>query len=98
MDARERKGLELAARARIERHRSYWSVPSSAGLGGGGYKVDLDATTCTCEDYELRRPALCKHIHAVRFVMEREKGSSLPAETPEPEKEPEPKAVRKASG
>lgn len=97
MDARELKGLELAARARIERHRSYWSVPSSAGLGGGGYKIDLNATTCTCEDFELHRPAPCKHLHAVRFVMEREKGVSPPVETPAPELPPEPKP-RKASG
>jgi transposase len=76
MDSRELKGLELAARARVERHRSYWSVPSSGGLGLG-YKVSLDAKACTCEDYDLRKLP-CKHVFAVRYVMEREAGTMPP--------------------
>ena len=75
MDTREFKGLELAARAAIEHRKTYWYVPSASH--GGGYKVDYDATTCTCEDFELRRLP-CKHVFAVRFVKERNRGKALP--------------------
>jgi len=75
MDTREFKGLELAARANIEWRKTYWYVPSASSEGG--YRVDADATTCTCEDYELRqRP--CKHVHAVRIVKDRGRGKPTP--------------------
>lgn len=85
MDSRELKGLELAARAKIERHRSYWSVPSSDAQGLG--YVSPDAKTCTCEDCNLRKLP-CKHVFAVRFVMEREAGTMPP-----PADEPIPNTV-----
>src|SRR5438067_8922028 len=79
MDTREFKGLELAARAAIEQRKTYWYVPSASHEGG--HRVNYDATECSCEDFELRRPEPCKHIHAVRFVKERNRGKPLP-ETP----------------
>src|SRR5947209_1842632 len=79
MDTREFKGLELAARAKIEWRKTYWYVPSASHEGG--YKVDcLDSgDTCTCEDYELRRQP-CKHIFAIRIVRERNRGTPLPVQ------------------
>ncbi len=70
MDFRELKGLELAARARIEWDGTAWQVPSQSG--NGTYRVTTwpGAETCQCEDYSLRQ-APCKHIIAARLVEER---------------------------
>jgi transposase len=75
MDTREFKGLELAARAKIEWRKTYWYVPSSKHEGG--YRVDADGTTCTCDDFELRQKP-CKHCHAVLIVKERNRGKPIP--------------------
>ncbi len=75
MDTREFKGLELAARAKIEFRKTYWYVASASHEGG--YNVNADATTCTCEDFELRQKP-CKHIHAVRIVKDRNRGKPIP--------------------
>jgi transposase len=70
MDGREQRGLEIAARARVIRRGSGWSVPSQSGAGK--YTVtDGPAPRCTCPDYELRGEP-CKHIYAVRIVIQRE--------------------------
>jgi hypothetical protein len=42
-----------------------------------GYRVNADATECSCDDFELRQKP-CKHIYAVRFVKERIRGKPLP--------------------
>src|SRR6185437_4931038 len=71
MDAREQKGLEIAARARIEKRGSYWLVPSQSA--NGTYQVTMaeDGPRCTCPDFELRG-LRCKHGFAVEIVMQRE--------------------------
>ncbi|HEV8675154.1 MAG TPA: transposase [Methylomirabilota bacterium] len=72
MDAREQRGLEIAARFKLVRRERDWSVPSQTGEGR--YTVsglDADTPTCTCPDYETRR-LVCKHIYAVRYVIQRE--------------------------
>ena len=71
MDAREEKGLVIAATSKIEQNKLGWKVPSQAG--NGSYIVNLDHGTpfCTCPDYEKRQQP-CKHIHAVEFVIQRE--------------------------
>jgi transposase len=71
MDAREEKGLVIAATSKIEKNQLGWKVPSQSG--NGSYIVNLDHGTpfCTCPDYEKRQQP-CKHIHAVEFVIQRE--------------------------
>jgi transposase len=69
MEARELKGLEIAARMRIIRQGSVWLVPSQSGKGR--YVVDPREPSCTCEDFYVNQPAACKHIVAVRYVTER---------------------------
>ena len=76
MDAREQKGLEIAAKARIERSGDRWFVPSQSGnirMHGNRYVVKPDASNphCTCPDHETRN-VKCKHIWAVEFVIQRE--------------------------
>lgn len=69
---RRRRGLELAATAKIARKGSAWLVPSQT-LPNGRYSVtkDGDEFRCSCPDYELRGQT-CKHGFAVEFVIRRE--------------------------
>ena len=76
MDAREQKGLEIAAKARIEQQGDRWYVPSQSGrIGSHGnrYEVTPDVSNphCSCPDHETRN-VKCKHIWAVEFVIQRE--------------------------
>lgn len=72
MEAREQRGLEIAATQKLEKTGNKWLVPSSAG--SGTYVVDptvYGPATCTCPDYELHQ-APCKHVYAVEFTIRRE--------------------------
>jgi transposase len=71
MDAREEKGLVIAATSKIEKNKLGWKVPSQSG--NGTYVVNLDhgEPFCTCPDFEARHLP-CKHIHAVEYVVQRE--------------------------
>ncbi len=71
MNARQEKGLVIAATSKIEQNRLGWKVPSQSG--NGTYVVNLDhgQPYCTCPDYEKRHQS-CKHIHAVEYVVQRE--------------------------
>ncbi len=71
MDARQERGLVIAATSKIEQNKLGWKVPSQSG--NGTYIVNLDhgEPFCTCPDYEARHQP-CKHIHAVEYVIQRE--------------------------
>jgi transposase/predicted nucleic acid-binding Zn finger protein len=71
MDARQERGLVIAATSKIEQNKLGWKVPSQSG--NGTYIVNLDhgEPFCTCPDYE-KRHLPCKHIHAVEYVIQRE--------------------------
>jgi transposase len=71
MDARQERGLQIAALCKIERNHFGWKVPSQSG--NGSYIVNLDGSEpiCTCPDFETRH-VKCKHIHAVEFTIKRE--------------------------
>ncbi len=71
MDARQERGLVIAATSKIEQNKLGWKVPSQSG--NGSYIVNLDhgEPFCTCPDYESRHQP-CKHIHAVEYVIQRE--------------------------
>jgi transposase len=71
MEAREQRGLEIAARARIERKGKAWIVPSQSL--NGTYRVTMGESgpSCTCPDFELRG-LTCKHGYAVEIVIQRE--------------------------
>jgi SWIM zinc finger len=72
MDAREQRGLEIAARFKVVRRERDWSVPSQTGEGKYTVSgVDVDAPRCTCPDFEERQQA-CKHVFAVKIVIQRE--------------------------
>ena len=71
MEAREQRGLEIAARARIQKAGDTWVVPSQSSKGT--YKVTMgdSGPRCTCPDFELRGQT-CKHGDAVEIVLQRE--------------------------
>src|SRR5215203_2177435 len=50
MNARENRGLAIAARAEIARQGNVWIVPSQTRLCN--YTVDLFLGTCTCLDFQ----------------------------------------------
>jgi transposase len=68
MDIRQQKGIAIATKATIKRDGNLWLVPSQAGHGK--YKVDADASRCSCPDFDFRGKP-CKHIFAVLHVIER---------------------------
>jgi transposase len=70
MSIREEKGRQIADRARVVKSGNLWLVPSQSGKGK--YKVDPDAQSCSCPDYEYTQ-SKCKHIFAVEFTVERER-------------------------
>jgi transposase len=71
MNAREQRGLEIAATSEIVRKGNVWVVPSQSL--NGRYTVSLaeDGYHCSCPDHELRK-VKCKHAFAVEFAMKRE--------------------------
>src|SRR6266849_3109245 len=76
--AREQRGLVIAAKAKLQRSDDgvRWFVPSQSGrVGqhGGMYIVKPDPVKpqCTCPDFECRKQR-CKHIYAVEIVIKRE--------------------------
>ena len=69
MDARQEKGLQIAATTKLVGEDNMWLVPSQAGKGK--YIVDADTKQCTCPDFEARQ-ANCKHIFAVEYTIRRE--------------------------
>ncbi len=71
MDARQERGLKIAALSKIEKNKLGWKVPSQSG--NGTYIVNLDSGQpfCTCPDFEKGHK--CKHIYAVEYVMQRER-------------------------
>ncbi|MDO8532827.1 MAG: transposase [Dehalococcoidia bacterium] len=69
MDARQERGLEIAARSKIIRKGDVWLVPSQT-QNGDKYTV-IPGLKCSCPDHETRL-VKCKHMFAVEYVMERE--------------------------
>jgi transposase len=83
LDPRQRRGLEIAATAKITKKGGAWLVPSQSGKGR--YTVCLDPKNphCTCPDHEAWG-CRCKHIIAVEYVQLRESnadGSTTVTET-----------------
>jgi transposase len=75
MDAREQRGLELAATRMIRQDGTRWIVPSQTGKGFYSVRhIAHQHPECSCPDYETRR-LNCKHIYAAIFVMRREQNA-----------------------
>ena len=69
MDAREERGLAIAAKYNLTKKGDAWLVPSQSE-NGEKYTV-IPGTKCSCPDHDVRQ-VKCKHIWAVEYVLERE--------------------------
>src|ERR1700683_1049784 len=69
MNAREERGLGIAALCKLNRTPEGWLVPSQNGERI--YTVDPVKQTCTCPDH-AEGGFKCKHIYAVEFTYKRE--------------------------
>ena len=78
MTLREQKGRDIAARFRITQQDGLYLVPSQSGRGK--YKVDPQAKTCSCPDFDFRRQP-CKHIYAVEVTIRRDKTTTTTTDT-----------------
>ena len=72
MEAREQRGLVIAARHRIKQKGKSWLVPSQTD-SHKKYSVipEGEHCRCNCPDFE-ERGLPCKHIFAARYTIERE--------------------------
>src|SRR5437870_4788842 len=71
MDARQQRGLEMAARLKISKNGDGWVVPSSTGKGRYHVHLTPEFECCNCPDFELTNHR-CKHLFAVEYVIQRE--------------------------
>jgi transposase len=70
MNAREERGLIIAATCRLSRaDDGTWRVPSQSG--DAIYRVNLEAKTCTCLDH-TDGGQTCKHYYAASIVHKRD--------------------------
>ncbi len=67
MEARQQRGMVIAAEGGATRYLTGWRVRSQASPGKR-YRVNPLAQSCTCPDFEDRNEP-CKHVFAVLFVM-----------------------------
>ena len=70
MNAREQRGLVIAALCKLKHDNGEWVVPSQSGAEKM-YRVNPAAQTCTCPDH-VEAGHKCKHLFAVEFVVKRE--------------------------
>lgn len=70
MDARQERGLQIAALSNISKTDKGFLVPSQSHKGLCLVNMDGEPV-CTCPDFEERRLP-CKHIYAVEFTIQRE--------------------------
>jgi transposase len=88
IEQRQRAGLEIAERTKIERKGDAYIV-ASLTKKNTRYTVVPDPlnSTCTCPDHEMfRKP--CKHIYGVRFLIQREQDENALLVAPPKTKRP----------
>ncbi len=72
MDAREQRGLIIAALCKLNKSSDCWLVPSQSSETI--YRVNVEKQTCTCPDHK-EAGFKCKHLYAVEFTVKREIGA-----------------------
>ena len=71
MNAREERGLIIAAKCRLNRvSKDEWIVPSQSS-GEKTYRVNLEKKSCTCPDC-VEGGFTCKHQYAAQFTFQRD--------------------------
>jgi transposase len=83
MDAREERGMRIAATCNLVKKGRAWLVPSQSGKGRYVVVPHPVEPHCTCLDHS-ERGVKCKHIFAVEYAVQREEnpdGSSTVVQT-----------------
>jgi transposase/predicted nucleic acid-binding Zn finger protein len=75
MDARQERGMIIAATKKLVQKGKIWLVPSQSGNGKYTVCADDETPFCSCPDHE-EHGKVCKHIFAVRFTINRENGEN----------------------
>src|SRR5271167_477627 len=70
MDAREQRGLAIAALVKLTKKDGEWVVPSQSEHDRN-YRVDVKNQTCSCPDHKENNHK-CKHIWACEITIKRE--------------------------
>lgn len=70
LNAREERGLVIAAFCKLKKTDEGWLVPSQSSTERV-YRVDVEKQTCTCPDH-LEAGHKCKHLYAVEITAKRE--------------------------
>jgi transposase len=73
MDAREQRGLVIAACCKLNKQDGEWLVPSQS-CSEKIYRVNPAKQTCTCPDHQDAGHK-CKHLFAVEITIKREIGA-----------------------
>jgi transposase len=71
MNAREERGLVIAATQKLTQKGRVWLVPSQSGKGKYTVCPDPESPYCSCPDHE-DHGGKCKHLYAVETVLKRE--------------------------
>jgi transposase len=71
MNAREERGLVIAATQKLTQKGKVWLVPSQNGKGKYTVCPDHDSPFCSCPDHEETGQP-CKHVYAVRYTLDRD--------------------------
>src|SRR5437773_8302882 len=72
MNAREERGLVIAATSRLSRNADgTWRVPSQTSREAVFYTVNLESKSCTCPDCR-EGGFICKHYFAASIVHKRD--------------------------
>jgi len=74
MNAREERGLVIAATQKLTNKGKIWLVPSQSGKGKYTVHPDPESPFCSCPDHE-ETGGKCKHLYAVEFTMSRDKAA-----------------------
>lgn len=74
MNAREERGLVIAATCKIDKKGGVFLVPSQSGSGKYTVCPDPENPHCSCPDHETRG-VKCKHIFAVEFAMQQQQNA-----------------------
>lgn len=76
MNARQQKGLEIAALFQVKCEGKTWVVPSQGGNKDYIVDVNPESLNCTCPDFQSHKTR-CKHVYAAEYVQQREQGVQI---------------------
>jgi uncharacterized Zn finger protein len=74
MNAREERGMVIAATQKLVQKGKVWLVPSQSGRGKYTVCPDEDTPFCSCPEHE-ETGLPCKHVYAVRYAITREQAA-----------------------